>query len=530
MANQNSNKKRSSRRNVKSTPKARNSEQSIRQTHNDPSWYALNEFLLKDSSSHAFSWPLGGKIDLNDPDKDVDQFTIPGICALHVAHTIGPAVDANSAINIAARNIYSYVRHVNSGHTNYDAPDLMLYLLSMDSIYSLIGYMIRAYGLVNLYAQKNRYYPKRLLEASRINYDDFINHIADFRYFINQCVQKVGSLCVPNSMALNARHVWLYSNVYVDDPTTKAQSYIFVPDVLYEFTVEEGPGFLKPIKLIDEMADETKGFSFKELQTLVNRLIDSVMSQEDMNIMSGDILKAFGDNNLIKLPGVAEDYLVLPAYEPVVLSQIQNATLCGKVDFTHIPIDMWRIKQNVAIGTGWLQHHPAFVYEQGKHSYRGDRLATINVEDPTPAEVMEMTRWCVIKRELTNVGQELRVIEPDYWGSDVITTADLYYMDGSIQMDNDTLNIEQNADNTDYNKDRIAAVLALSKFKFHPAVFVYWTDKNDIMSYIETIFDVDNYTVFSSMDLKKMHETAMLSMLEVPLMGAFSNKTGQGTK
>ena len=112
---------------------------------NDASWYAANSQLLKDAASLAYSESVGsGYSVVMNPVTEQDWVTsIPGVYAIHTAPAIGVSKDNASAINIAARNIYSYVRHANAGHSNYDSPDLMIYLMAMDSLYSVLSFMAR---------------------------------------------------------------------------------------------------------------------------------------------------------------------------------------------------------------------------------------------------------------------------------------------------------------------------------------------------------------------------------------------------
>lgn len=98
----------------------------------------MNPQLVKDVASLSFRTPLGSPSGLPSRSNPVgrDRRSIPGIMNLYFVPTIGSSTAGeSSAINIAAKNIYSFVRHENSGRINYDAPDLMLYLLALDSAF-----------------------------------------------------------------------------------------------------------------------------------------------------------------------------------------------------------------------------------------------------------------------------------------------------------------------------------------------------------------------------------------------------------
>lgn len=80
-------------------------------------------------------------------DQGRDTFVVPGIMTFMYAPSIGVAFSTDSAaINVAAKNIYAYVRFANSGARNYDAPNLMTYLLALDSAYQIYACGVRLYA------------------------------------------------------------------------------------------------------------------------------------------------------------------------------------------------------------------------------------------------------------------------------------------------------------------------------------------------------------------------------------------------
>ena len=107
---------------------------------NDMSWYNANPELIRDAARIPFTYPLGHTLDLGNTTINslTNVVNLPGIISMDIVH--GPGVsDSNvSAMNVASRNIYSYVRFANSGHSNYDHQDLMIYLLAMDEAYALL--------------------------------------------------------------------------------------------------------------------------------------------------------------------------------------------------------------------------------------------------------------------------------------------------------------------------------------------------------------------------------------------------------
>lgn len=110
-----------------------------RDTNNSPEWYYKDERVLKDVASFSFLKGLGTNLDLGKvfvPSAGANPLgsvsSVPGVMSMKIGLTAGISVDAQSPLNLAAQNVYSFVRYDNSGAANYDPPDLMLYLIAMD--------------------------------------------------------------------------------------------------------------------------------------------------------------------------------------------------------------------------------------------------------------------------------------------------------------------------------------------------------------------------------------------------------------
>lgn len=556
---------------------------------NDWRWYAQNEQLLKDSSSFPYSWPLGNKLNLGVNAPEVNKGSLPGVMALWVTPTFGWSDNPNSPVNIAARNIYSYVRHANSGHANYDAPDLMLYLCAMDSIYSYLAYLKRIYGVISTYSYTNRYYPKAVITAMMVDYDDIQRNLADFRGFINSFAVKVGSMCIPASMSYMAKHMWMFSGLYYDSDQAKAQTYLFVPGCLYRYALDEdGAGMLEGFNLSLEYITAhhsdvtTPGvINFENLRKIADDMLNPILRSEDMNIMSGDILKAFGPAGIYKVDGIGETYTVLPSYEPEVLDQIQNASMMGYVKFA----GHGNMKQAGALklsqdsSKGWLVSTPLFEHpygfdladeeNPGQNVFISDRIVTFEHSDITPANTMEATRMCNIACEYSK--EHTDSYEVHTLGSEVVSHARIYYyvdVDGewtlkqtkaiftglthmlSIESNSIYSNVSENMDASAVStaKARIqqyleSALIAhrdalsedallverLSQFNRHPAVAITTgiqdmdTGTNHVAPaygrFNGFIFDVNYYTILSEEDLRVMSEIALLSQFNITQYG-----------
>lgn len=393
-------------------------------TRNDPSWYISNEALLKAGASFPYGYPVGAPAYLdNDIYSHAGKLVISGVCVLDLLPTIGVSRNAASPVNVAARKLYSYIRHANSGAANYDAPDLMMYLMAMDSMYSWYWNGVRAYGTVNLYNKQNRYVPDALIHALGFDPDDLRRNYAQLRYGLIALAMKINNLVVPNTMTIFDRHRWCFSHLWADGTAPKAQLYAFRPKGYYVFSKDSrGAGMLKwhGKSYETEATLDIRPMKVSDYLDIMYEMVDPVITNydEDFGIMSGDIMKAYDASQLYTLPAIAEDYSVMPEYDETVLSQFQNATLTG------LPLtgtmDITQVVNLDSVNAGALIYNPQWPLlttttgtaqadlKKYINSYAAsvtgseydlrcmDRLVSLNKDDPSPSDTLEATRLTVM--------------------------------------------------------------------------------------------------------------------------------------
>lgn len=456
---------------------------------NDPMWYASDPAILRDAASIPFSWSLGTAINRGGEGTMVNNVegAIPGILRMDLKPVMGYSATADSALNTASTAMYSFVRHANSGHSNYDAPDLMMYCGAMSQVYAYINWCQRLYACATMYAQKNRYIPRALLTSMGVDADNIVNNLANFRYWINVMVAKASSLAVPATMSYFSRTAFLYSNIYCESDQIKDQLYYFHPDSWLKFSatgVKYG-GSLKATQL--KAANSL--LTLPEIQNFGEELLGVILSDEDMNIMSGDVLKAYGPEGIIKLASIPEILPIFPVYDPMVLEQFHNATVyaVGDVNITQDP------------DGGFLLSQPTTSDARGIAIITMNKILSSEKLEPTPEDVIESTR-------LMLAGDSSRSTETEWaigCGTEIPTTFSIWRIkgDGSLER-------------TNFQSAQILYVnqmCYLKCFKYAPTVFnVSGTTINYAME------SIDNYAVLNPQDIYKLHDTALMNMFAVP--------------
>lgn len=494
---------------------------------NDYEWYAQTPELLRDAASLPFSFATGTTYSLGISDVLTSEFsgidqTVPGIMTLEIAPIPGYAHSPNAPINIAATSQYSFVRHANSGHANYDAPDLMLYMLAMGNIYSYINFLQRVYGTAMVYTHQNRYLPRALVNAQKVDFDDVYNNLANFRYGINVLIHQAASLACPANMTYFRRLAFLFSSVYAEGESAKSQLYMYVPDGFLKFqeTALESGGHLSYVPLLPGGTNTL--LKVDDLLNYGRSLLSPILASEDMNIMSGDILKAYGAN-ILKLEMLPEVYTIAPVTNLDVLEQFQNARWLG-VRPTSIAItqdtNMGSLNIDLTVNSP--------MYEMAA-STKKHLLNTILVS-PGPGDVIERTRLkmgVVVQPAHSGQANPYSYI---YGGSEIClflkyykidpqdpTSAIMYEVSPTYTVNNITPNISELA-------AQLKEHCALENFKFHPMKYYFNGPQTSSQTTVEELaqaIDMDNYTVFDNQLLEKMNEAALLSLFNVNSVAKF---------
>lgn len=345
---------------------------------NDPSWYVANPSIVRDVASLPYAVYNGvnykqfESVDLNvkvSPDSNMDV-KVPGIAVYKYSPWYGTA-NSTSALNLTMRALYSFVRHANSGKTNYEAPDLMLYIMAMDSIYLLIHEIKRFIRLAYLYVLENRDIPEKIFDVLGIDHVDLVGNIANYRAQLNTRIAKVNSLAVPAHFNIFKRRAVMGSVVLSDEPNRPTQ--LIIPKADGYFKYDATPTYGGRLVYTSAEVDHNAYNSYNQLKksggdaaiysakTTINNyfaLLDSMLSillaDEDINIMSGDIIKAYGDN-LYKLPFIEENEIQDIIHDENLLLQFSNSTVLDLPTASFNRFTSSDANKGIQAGANWVR-------------------------------------------------------------------------------------------------------------------------------------------------------------------------------
>lgn len=371
---------------------------------NDMSWYNRYPDLLAATAKIPFPYRPGygakfGPFEVaetSSTSKTYDNIVnIPGVMAIRFMPTIGYSNRVMDPASIAGREIYARVRNAFSGTLEADAPDYIMYLMALDSIFMGLGALKRFLRIAHTYSPSNYAVPGALLSSMGANlsaqWADVQNNYTLYWGRLNELIYKTLKYKCPAVMDIFNRHYWMCDNVYTDAPTPNSQFYIFVPEYLYKYSYNEaGYGELKPVAF---MTFPTVGTSvFQVWLDVLDGMIEA-FSEEDTNYtINGYLQRAFEGAPSFAVALYDPMEQLTPVYVPEVLAQIENsASLPIDPAFTNMIITQ-NVTNNAVVTEGMTLTLPYTTTDITAKIYENKDFLTSRSENPSVEELVEITR------------------------------------------------------------------------------------------------------------------------------------------
>lgn len=490
-------------------------------------FYTKFDTFVKDAANLPFAMPVGSRFEIYDYPGENDNsvnnaapyyYSSPGVMTLEFVPAIGVSDDFSSPINRSSIRFYTYLRSNQKASASYDHQDISMMELALDSCYMYHGLMSKVYSVVNLFTPANEYYSRAILLALGVDFDDIRKNLQDFRAYINAYAYSLGQYALPSNIELFNRHRWMVEGLYTDGETTKAQTYMFVPGVFFQYdnTVSTGsqcipkywfPDFEYKVGASDNGINPSKRTpkTFAQIKAFGDSLLNAVSNEEDFAVISGDIYNFYGGDTY-KLPYITENYAVLPTYNKTVLSQIENATVVGQ-------LQRLTVSQNPKVNQGAIIFHPY----PASHAGSTQCFMNFHWDRPTPEDVIEASRLITVTRDDANDNPTIK-----YCGTEIVcslSVATYTYSDSGVrQLENVLLMNHQLArSNTEASEATyMKEVLTLAQFDWAPCMRVYHqTGGTGKFKWEGWTWDVDNVDTIPDEYIANIHLGCLLSLFSV---------------
>lgn len=515
---------------------------------NDWTFYALSEQIARDIASLPYSTVPGVPytLDVQSPtvQRNVSQAG-PGV--MRIAYVPGPgsSTSNNSGINMAAKQLYTFVRHANSGARNYEAADLMMYVLAMRDIYTQFFQLKRCIGMASNYYMMNRNLPDALFHALLIDPADIRANLAQYRAQINLIAAKINAFAVPKYFKAFDRAAYISSYFFFDSTSRRSQAYIYQSLGYYTWSgtsSEQGTSLVFTPYQAATVADLKIG-KLSDYIGYLNDQLDALFLDQDAGTMSGDILKAFGEGGLYQVADIPTDYVVLGVYDEDVLAQIENSKgVLGALDSTYnyafntfaaetatgrIGMNITQANQLIIFNPTWTPFSSTVGIVPTQvifNSHKDEPQFTDNLEWSRDICMPYYSSLLVGTKPSLMFGLELLgfydivTFAPTGQGGDFVTQSGQRAYSHQIAVNDYYLELN-NASSTTTNAGLLTRIIrlnsAFAQFDWHPTVYSwgYNTSSGSITSLVGVYVhaDLKVYTVVPKDIVQTMHDNASMA-------------------
>lgn len=473
--------------------------------------------------------------------------TVPGVMALDWVPSVGNVTATNDAINIAGKEMYAKIRRAYSSSLDADAPDLIIYMMALDSIFTYIAYLKRVYRLLNAYRPDNYDMPDALLRAMGFTADEITTlrvNKTQFWQMINELTLQSRKFTCPNVMDVFKRHYWMSDETFTDAATWNSQFYIFNLAGVFRYTATAGPG-----------DDSTPGLEMVRTPWVGNPttratitptllysfgvdLLNALILWDDSYTINGYFMRAFeGTPNFI-VEEISQDTIFEAKFSEEVLTQIENSfTVCGGLEWINNATGVANLNVWQEVNSNIVQSVPSISIAtninenwDGEVAYRkyATVLPYINLRSqmPTAIDNTIATRLKAISTVISDpsgtgstVNIQCATEIPLSWRliANASLAGNVYSQDRLISQtpiwDSTKMGTPAGLDYSKYFR--------LSHFDWHPTVFIVVTNmnatnwENDLEDgdFIQPniVGDIHNETIVSEDDIRNLHKVCTYS-------------------
>ena len=429
--------------------------------------------------------------------------------------------------------LYKQIRAANSGARNYDATLLQKYIFNIRSLYVMYFTLKKLVSLANNYDILDASKPNLFIETAIGLYasgtadsitPNLLAELADIRTFGENLNSRLIHL-FPAKCSLLDRTEWMFSNVFADSNDAKAD--------FHQFAIFSGKvPYIKPdntfaLADISRHTIVTDGL-LKTFRTAINSVISALEQEPNIEVLTGDLIKAFGSTLALPKHDWSYKAPVQIIYDEAALSQIQNASIIGPAtnDTALLGLYAWNVNSgitttgNMAVGSlRFRDNYVGGTFAATAFRWR-DCVINSHKDNLTFGEILSLTRLAAnytanVAIDQTTSTTKTLTIDLETVGTEVIALTHLTGLSAS----GDKTIASVGGEISTFNMpkfDRSDLYSKWSNIGWAPRIHcAYWGSQTSIGIHGD-VLDLNNYAYLSSANLKDFHSKACFSLVQFP--------------
>jgi hypothetical protein len=284
-------------------------------------FYAKDRNLLSLIATLPFEDALGDGIRASVSGDDFRMST-PGIMRFRYEQSIGRTDGRTGAQAKIAKALYEAITQGVTGKQNFEAPDLLMFVIAMASHMAYLEEFKRALNEVSDASNFDKYKGKLLVESFGFDADDLSNNLADACAWIAYHQDTIAkSFKVPKDSNILQRWMYLSQNYFRDGLESKSQYYVYTASHIFRFNgFEFDTGSALDLQ---EVPTNTGKCTFSQYADFMDKRLQDLQYNSDISDMSGAIYRVWGKDAEISYSEYKRQHKAA-VYEELSLHQIHN--------------------------------------------------------------------------------------------------------------------------------------------------------------------------------------------------------------
>lgn len=307
--------------------------------YNDPAWRMYNDLIGNQVASFPLLTFVGGQ-----PNEKV--ITSEAVYSAHdsvegnyniatvlLNPSVGYANSTFDAINQAALKMYTQFSSANMKTTQYAPQDIIACILALGQVIAIGTYIRRAIGFAGTTNPRNWLYPKAVVGAMGIQWDDLQANVGIYREQYNYTCALLGAVAFPKNLDYFKSMESIYREVFLDHTTGMAQTYVPVPAstwLLNEISSEEG-SVLETFPMPFVVRNEIQPVTLGTIMDTWKSMIDTLLQSATLQYLYADVLRYVSNSEaeLVRMPFIEDGFAQIPTYSDEFLLNIENCVVMG---------------------------------------------------------------------------------------------------------------------------------------------------------------------------------------------------------
>lgn len=504
--------------------------------NNNPNWYFLDAKVAEQVSQCSFrtiaGYPMyatlpNGTSDGSGIGSHSQDMALTSICAVWlnpspgVQRTYNTVDSQQSAINLAGFRLFQKISAFTGRKIEtYGPQDLSTLILYFGEIISLVEWGRRVFGVFYTSSERNRAYPRAVLQAMRVNPDDFAANYPAYRTRFNALVTRLNAVVIPKNINYFDKCASLYEKIYLDSESPMAQTIFYSPNTTWNLdeTSYEGGTRLVTATFMDNATGtgaSTPVVFGTGFLSKIESMVDTLLNSATFNSIFMDLLNLASKQSMEfwKFDYLLDGYTVMPEYNRNFLLQFHNMTFIGTPSAPAL----------TTTGTGAVTPNNdvypnpddnALFYNPGWIIYSNlpttapthDAIIDSDVAAPGTEDRIEMMRFTAmsgktIALNISGSNYSIDAVLPDHY---------------AVAMLIQTANGTRVKINHSYNNDDWRAAALLSQIDWAPFQYVLETESGSVLRYSGNVVgDLNYYTTIDAEYLQQVADFVGFALYDV---------------